>query len=553
MVSRTLRPGEHLGVYRILSRLGSGGMGEVYLADDSRLGRRVALKVLLPELALDPSVMKRFEREACAASALNHPSILTIHELGRDGDTAYIVGEYVDGVTLRTRLDDGPLPLREVVTIGTQIASALAVAHAAGIVHRDLKPENVMLRRDGLVKVLDFGLAKQLSHRVVESEAATIERTTEAGTVLGTIDYMSPEQVRCRPVDARSDIFSLGTMLYELTAGQVPFTGETSSHVMVAILEQEAPPLDDPGLQPIVARALQKDPADRYQTADEMLADLRALNADVPRPRFRFNKRRAVIAGAAVAAVAAVVFLLTFVMRDRGTPPRVRIAVADFDNQTGERPLDGLSGMLITSLEQLHRVSVMTRDRMFDSLRRTGRNDVARIDESAGRQVAQSENLHGLVTASVNKLGTLYVIDMKMIDPVTNEYVFTGREQAKGQERIPELIDSLSDQLRLSLKESGGEVRAARKEIGKATTTNLEAYQHYFLGDQFIAQMKFPEAIAELKKAVEIDPAFSPAWARLAYACYYPPHGPDVTDDVRQYLANARRFGDGAPEKERLA
>jgi len=553
MVSRTLRPGEHLGVYRILSRLGSGGMGEVYLADDSRLGRRVALKVLLPELALDPSVMKRFEREACAASALNHPSILTIHELGRDGDTAYIVGEYVDGVTLRTRLDDGPLPLREVVTIGTQIASALAVAHAAGIVHRDLKPENVMLRRDGLVKVLDFGLAKQLSPRAVEADTATIERTTEAGTVLGTIDYMSPEQVRCRPVDARSDIFSLGTMLYELTAGQVPFTGETSSHVMVAILEQEAPPLDDPGLQPIVARALQKDPADRYQTADEMLADLRALNADVPRPRFRFNKRRAVIAGAAVAAVAAVVFLLTFVMRDRGTPPRVRIAVADFDNQTGERPLDGLSGMLITSLEQSHRVSVMTRDRMFDSLRRLGRNEVARIDESAGRQVAQSENLHGLVTASVNKLGTLYVIDMKMIDPVTNEYVFTGREQAKGQERIPELIDSLSDQLRLSLKESGGEVRAARKEIGKATTTNLEAYQHYFLGDQFIAQMKFPEAIAELKKAVEIDPAFSPAWARLAYACYYPPHGPDVTDDVRQYLANARRFGDGAPEKERLA
>src|SRR6185436_14092210 len=407
MVSRTLRPGEHLGVYRILSRLGSGGMGEVYLADDSRLGRRVALKVLLPELALDPSVMKRFEREACAASALNHPSILTIHELGRDGDTAYIVGEYVDGVTLRTRLDDGPLPLREVVTIGTQIASALAVAHAAGIVHRDLKPENVMLRRDGLVKVLDFGLAKQLSPRAVEADTATIERTTEAGTVLGTIDYMSPEQVRCRPVDARSDIFSLGTMLYELTAGQVPFTGETSSHVMVAILEQEAPPLDDPGLQPIVAKALQKDPADRYQTADELLADLRALDRhDESRPRFRLG-RRAAIALASAAAIAALAFAMRFMMRERGPLPPVPIAVADFDNQTGDKALDGLSGMLITSLEQSRRLSVMTRSRMFDSLRRRGRDDVARIDESIGREVARSENLRGLVTASVSKLGTL--------------------------------------------------------------------------------------------------------------------------------------------------
>jgi len=553
MVTRQLRPGEQLGAYRVLSRLGSGGMGDVYLAEDPRLGRRVALKVILPELALDPSVLKRFEREACAASALNHPSILTIHELGHDGDTAFIVGEYVDGVTLRGRLSEGALTTREAVEIGTQIASALAVAHGAGIVHRDLKPENVMVRRDGIVKVLDFGLAKLLSPRQADPGAATIERTTEAGTVLGTIDYMSPEQVRGRPVDARSDIFSLGTLLYELVAGYAPFAGETSSHVMVAIVEKDAPPLDGSALWPVIAKALEKDPANRYQTADEMLADLRALNIDESRPRLRiFSKRRAVLAGATVAAVAAVVLLLTFIMRDRGTPPRVRIAVADFDNQTGERPLDGLSGMLITSLEQSHRVSVMTRDRMFDSLRRTGRNDVARIDESAGRQVAQSENLHGLVTASVNKLGTLYVIDMKMIDPVTNEYVFTGKEQAKGQERIPELIDSLSDQLRLSLKESAGEVRAARKEIGKATTTNLEAYQHYFLGDQFIAETKFPEAVAELKKAVEIDPTFSAAWARLAYASYYP-HGPNVSADARQYLANARRFSDGAPEKERLA
>src|SRR5688572_31369438 len=171
MLSQTLRPGETLGAYRIASHLGSGGMGDVYLAEDSRLGRRVALKVLLPELARDHSVLKRFEREACAASALNHPSILTIHELGRDGDKTFIVGEFVDGMTLRSRLDDGgALPLREVIEIGTQVASALAVAHAAGIVHRDIKPENVMVRRDGLVKVLDFGLAKLLPKWLVEAD-----------------------------------------------------------------------------------------------------------------------------------------------------------------------------------------------------------------------------------------------------------------------------------------------------------------------------------------------------------------------------------------------
>ena len=545
MFTGYLRPGESLGAYRIVSHLGSGGMGDVYLADDPRLGRRVAIKLLSPELARDRSVLKRFEREACAASALNHPSILTIHELGRDGDTTFIVGEYIEGETLRTRLAGGPLPRREVVKIGTQIASALAVAHAAGIVHRDIKPENVMVRSDGLVKVLDFGLAKLLPRQLVENDGATVERTTEAGAVVGTIDYMSPEQVRGRVVDARSDVFSLGALLYELASGQAPFTGETPSHVMVAILEHELTPLEDSELWPIVSKAMKKDPADRYQDAGEMLADLEKGQAGVP--VLHQKRRRMTIAVAA--AVVAVALIAAFLMtRERGPLPRVPIAVADFDNQTGEKALDGLSGMLITSLEQSRRLSVMTRSRMFESLQRLGRNGVVRIDESAGRQVAQSEKLRGLVTASVSKLGSLYVIDMKMIDPATNEYVFADKAEGNGQERIPSMLDTLSERLRLSVKETKTDVRAAAKEIGAATTPNLEAYHHYFLGDHLIDQVKFPEAITELKKAVELDPAFSLAWSRLAYAAIYM----NLYEDARRYIANARRFSEGAAEKELL-
>jgi tetratricopeptide (TPR) repeat protein len=549
MFTGYLGPGEALGAYRIVSHLGSGGMGDVYLAEDPRLGRRVAIKLLSPELASDSSVMRRFEREACAASALNHPSILTIHELGRDGDTTFIVGEYVEGETLRTRLAGGPLPPDQVVKIGAQIASALAVAHAAGIVHRDIKPENVMVRGDGLVKVLDFGLAKLLPRRLVETDAATIERTTEAGAVLGTIEYMAPEQVRGRVVDARSDVFSLGALLYELASGQAPFTGETPSHVMVAILEQDPTPLEDSELWPVISKAMQKDPAARYQTAGEMLPDLQALQSrsgQAGKPVL--HKRRMIAAFATAAAIAAVVFFIAFMMRDRGPLPRVPIAVADFDNQTGEKALDGLSGMLITSLEQSRRLSVMTRSRMFDSLQRLGRGDIVRIDESAGRQVAKAEKLHGLVTASVSRLGSLYVIDMKMIDPATNEYVFAGKAEGNGQERIPAMLDTLSERLRLSVKETKTDVRAAAKGVGGATTPNLEAYHHYFLGDHLIEQVRFPEAIAELKKAVELDPAFSLAWSRLAYAAVYS----NLREDASRYIANARRFSDGAAEKELL-
>src|SRR5437899_3331095 len=274
--------------YRILEKLGAGGMGEVFLAEDTKLGRKVALKILAEELTQNRDRLSRFDQEAYAASALNHPNILTIYEMGDEGGRHYIATEFVDGVTLRKRLSSGvPMELEEVLDIAIQIAGALEEAHAAGIVHRDIKPENIMIRRNGHVKVLDFGLAK-LTERALAEETDTEAITralvqTDAGVVLGTSQYMSPEQARGKPIDARTDIWSLGVVLYEMASGRAPFTGETKTDVIVAIAKNDPPPLarfapNAPAeFEWIVLKALRKDVDERYQTIKEFESDLKKL------------------------------------------------------------------------------------------------------------------------------------------------------------------------------------------------------------------------------------------------------------------------------------
>jgi eukaryotic-like serine/threonine-protein kinase len=280
--------GHRLSHYQVLSLLGAGGMGEVYLAQDTRLGRKVALKVLPPTFTRDPERLRRFEQEARRVSALNHPNILTIYEVGVADDTHFIATEFIDGQTLRERLRGGRLELDESLEIAIQIASALSAAHEAGTVHRDIKPENVMLRRDGIVKVLDFGLAKLAEQQIsANTEEATLEQvTTEAGRVLGTPRYMSPEQARGLKVDTRTDIFSLGVMLYEMNAGRPPFEGVNAMDTIGAILNREPAPLPPslalpPELEHILARALRKERDERYQTSRELLSDLKKLRHEL--------------------------------------------------------------------------------------------------------------------------------------------------------------------------------------------------------------------------------------------------------------------------------
>jgi len=273
--------------YRILEKLGSGGMGEVYLAEDTRLGRKIALKLLAEELTQNRDRLNRFDQEAYAASALNHPNILTIYEMGDEGGRHFIATEFVDGQTLRTRLSGVPMEMAEVLDVAIQIAGALEEAHGAGIIHRDIKPENVMLRRNGHVKVLDFGLAKLIERPAVdEADTEAVTRAlvqTDAGMVLGTSQYMSPEQARGKPVDARTDIWSLGVVLYEMAAGRVPFAGETKTDIIVAIAKNDPPPLarfapNAPAeFEWIVLKALRKDVEERYQTIKEFESDLKKL------------------------------------------------------------------------------------------------------------------------------------------------------------------------------------------------------------------------------------------------------------------------------------
>ncbi|HSP62873.1 MAG TPA: serine/threonine-protein kinase, partial [Pyrinomonadaceae bacterium] len=273
--------------YRILEKLGAGGMGDVYLAEDTKLGRKVALKLLAEELTQNRDRLSRFDQEAYAASALNHPNILTIYEMGDEGGRHYIATEFVDGVTLRKRLHALPMELSEVLDTAIQIAGALEEAHAAGIIHRDIKPENIMIRRSGHVKVLDFGLAKLTERPASEqTDKEAITRAlvqTDAGVVMGTSQYMSPEQARGKPIDARTDIWSLGVVLYEMAAGRAPFFGDTKTDIIVAIAKTDPPPIVRfaPTLPAefewIVMKALRKNVDERYQTIKELESDLKKL------------------------------------------------------------------------------------------------------------------------------------------------------------------------------------------------------------------------------------------------------------------------------------
>src|SRR5438128_4439271 len=318
-MSTAIRQGTKLGRYEIRSKLGEGGMGEVYLAFDTKLDRKVALKILPAEVAAHPDRMKRFVQEAKAASALNHPNIITIHEIDQTDSGHFIATEFIDGETLREHMRNAPVKLGEVLDVAAQIASALSAAHAANIVHRDIKPENIMLRTDGIVKVLDFGLAKlteRLSPDSVDTEAATKALVqTEPGVVLGTVAYMSPEQARGLVVDARTDIFSLGVVIYEMVAGKAPFAGSSGNEIISAILSKEQPaPLArfahnvPDRLEEIVTKVLAKDREERYQSVKDLLIDLKRLrqklevDAEIERsvtPQLRTSTKTAPASGQA--------------------------------------------------------------------------------------------------------------------------------------------------------------------------------------------------------------------------------------------------------------
>jgi len=513
---RWLKPGAVVANrFELVREIGRGGFGVVWEARDRELGRTVAFKAVRTG---DRAALReeRLLREAEAAARLSHPNIVTLHDVGRTELGPYLVLELLRGQTLADRLDQGAIPTREALRIGVEIAKGLAHAHAEGVVHRDLKPENVFLRDDGQVKVLDFGLAHALGRRRIDG---------------GTPAFMAPEQWKGAPEDERTDVFALGVLLFRMLAGELPFPEDDEGRRVQS--SRPAPALDVPevpALGGLVGRMLAKDPVDRLRDGAAVLAALSAYQRELDRTpsspqapaRARRRPRGRLVAaglGAALALAAVVTggVVLTRSPGAGGAGAPVTVAVADFANQTGEPELDGLSGMLITSLEQSQRLAVLTRVRMLDVLRQLGKANVTVVDEALGRELALGAGVRALVLASIRRFDDLYAIELKVLDPARSEYLFALQEQGRGKASVPAMIDRLSERTRQRLREAPAEVQARSAKVADLTTGNLEAYQHYFRGEQLKEAIQYEPAVDAYRKAIAIDPGFALAHYRIAY------------------------------------
>jgi len=532
-------PGRTIGHYQILSLLGAGGMGEVYLAEDTRLKRKVALKVLPVYFTADRDRLRRFEQEARAASTLNHPNIITIHEIGEIEVAHYLVTEFIDGETLRHRLMQGRLEISPALDVSLQVASALAAAHEAGIVHRDIKPENIMLRGDGLVKVLDFGLAKltEAPTPSVSEEASTaVMLSTEAGVVMGTAGYMSPEQARGQKVDARSDIFSLGVVLYEMITGRAPFEGATSSDVIAAILKTEPPPLGHylpeapAGLERIVQKALRKDREERYQTIKDLLVDLKVevrtkepalTSGEVTEQRqtssvehlvskIRLHKRgAAAILVALFVAIAGVAYVLFFAEDKKSIGS---IAVLPFVNANAdpgaEYLADGIPESIINNLSKLPNLKVMSRNSVF-------RFKGQEID---AQEVGQKLGVRAVLTGRVAQRGDALAISIELVDARDNRQLWGqhyNRRLADVFAVQETMAEEITEKLRLTL------TGAEQQRLAKHPTENLKAFQYYMQGRAYTQRRTREDLLAAIRyceKAIGEDPNYALAYAGLADA-----------------------------------
>jgi serine/threonine protein kinase/TolB-like protein/Tfp pilus assembly protein PilF len=565
--------GRQLGSYTILSQLGAGGMGEVYLAQDTRLGRKLALKLLPAQFTADADRLRRFEQEARAASALNHPNIITIFEIGQEGSTHYIATEFIDGPTLRQQMESKRIGLGLAVEVAAQTASALDAAHAAGIMHRDIKPENIMLRGDGLVKVLDFGLAKLIERQAarVDTGAPTaVNVSTEPGMVMGTAHYMSPEQAKGPEVDARSDIFSLGIVLYEMVAGRKAFDGDTLSHVIVSILEKDPPPLahyarEVPAeLERIVKKALAKDREARYQTAKDVLIDLKSLKQELELEAQRKRAmppamgaaeteatsddqeavetskaaasntgdataratssaeylitgiqrgvgRHKAAFGALALALLALVGLGLYLFAGRGQETAIdSVAVLPFVNGSNDPNLeylsDGFTESLINGLSQLSKLRVMSLSAVF---RYHGReNDAQAIGKALG--------VRAILMGRAVPRGDALFVSAELVDARDNSHLWGEQYNRKLSDLVAiqgEISREVAKRLRPRL--SGEE----QKRLTKNDTENAQAYQLYLQGrfhwnKQTAEGMK--QAIDYFRQALSLDSKYALAYTGLA-------------------------------------